>query len=314
MILVTIDELKGEKLDQIGSIAGTEVHLLRDNKAIPYEKIEILITYGLKKDWALIDFNNFKRLKWIQIFQTGIEQVPIKEIEQRNIKLTNVRNIYGSPISEYVMSIILYELREMQRFIQNKRLKRYDRTKLVDEASFKRIGIFGTGALGKEVAKKAQAFDMEVVGFNSDGRSIEYFDQIYTWNKKDEMIQQCDFIVLLLPLLDRTYHFIGEKEFNLMKKNAYVINVGRGPLIHEEALLKALSKNAIKGAALDVFDEEPLPKTSPLWEAEHLLLTPHISGKTKYFFDRSIAIFKENFRAYQRNHPLKFEIDFKKGY
>lgn len=314
MVLLTIDELQGEKMEEIRNIVGKDVYLLRGNEEIPYEDIEIMITYGIDEDWGLIDLDKLPNLKWIQVFQTGIEQVPIKEIEKRNIKLTNVRGIYGTPMSEYVMSLILYEIRDIERFIQNKKLKRYDRKELVDEVGNKTIGIFGTGAIGKEVAKKAQAFDMNVLGFNSNGRPVEHFDKTFTWKQKDELIKQCDFIVLLLPLIDETYHFLSEKEFKIMKENAYVINIGRGPLIHEEALLAALENDEIKGAALDVFYEEPLPETSPLWDAEKLIITPHLSGKTKYFFDRSIAIFKDNFKSFKENKALKFEIDFEKGY
>lgn len=314
MILLTIDELEGEKMNDIGNIAGKEVYLLRGKREIPYEEIEILITYGLEEDWELINFDHFKNLKWIQVFQTGIEQVPINEIEKRNIKLTNVRGIYNNPMAEYVMSIILYEIRDIGRFIQNKKLKKYDRRELVDEAVNKTVGIFGTGAIGKEVAKKAKAFDMRVLGFNSSARPVEHFDQTFTWDQKEELIEQCDFIVLLLPLMDQTYHFLSEKEFKLMKDNAYVINVGRGPLIDEEALMQALQNDDIKGAALDVFYEEPLQETSPLWEVDKLIITPHLSGKTKYFFDRSIAIFKDNYVSFKENKALKFEINFDRGY
>lgn len=314
MVLLTIDELQGEKMEKIQNIVGREVYLLRGNKEIPYEDIEIMITYGLDEDWELIDFNKLTKLKWVQVFQTGIEQVPINEIEKRNIRLTNVRGIYGTPMSEYVMSLILYEIREIERFNQNKKLKKYDRTKLVDEVDQKTIGIFGTGTIGKEVAKKAQVFNMNVLGFNTSGRPVKHFDETFTWDQKDELIKQCDFIVLLLPLIDQTYHFLAEKEFNMMKNDAYIINIGRGPLIKEEALLEALEHDEIKGAALDVFYEEPLPETSPLWDADKLILTPHLSGKTKYFFDRSIAIFKENYVDFLQEKPMKFEIDFVRGY
>jgi phosphoglycerate dehydrogenase-like enzyme len=312
LILITIDELQGDKRNQIEEITGGKAYLMYLDDNIPYDEIEIMISYGLKEDWATLD--EMPNLKWIQIFQTGIEHVPLDRINERNIALTNVRNIYGTPISEYVMSLILYETREINRFIENKKVKRYDREKLVDELGQKTIGIFGTGAVGKEVAKKAQAFDMNVSGFNTSGSPVEYFDETYTWDHRDELIRKCDFIILLLPLIDETYHFLSDKEFQMMKDNAYVINIGRGPLIKEEALLNALKYGEIKGAALDVFYEEPLPASSLLWEAENLILTPHLSGKTQYFFDRSIAIFKDNHKAYINNNPMLFEIDFVKGY
>jgi len=314
VILLTIDELKTEKIEEIKHIAGEEVYLLCGDKEIPYEDIKIIITYGIEEDWELINFNELPNLEWIQIFQTGIEKVPMDEIEKRGIKLTNVRNIYGKPMSEYVMSLILYDIREIGRFIQNKQQKKYYRDRLVDEVIGKTIGIFGTGVIGKEVAKKAQVFDMNVLGFNSNARDVEYFDKVYSWDDKEHLLQKCDYIVLLLPLTDTTYHFLSRKEFQLMKESAYVINIGRGPLVEENALLSALEKREIKGAALDVFYEEPLPENSLLWEAENLIITPHLSGKTKYFFDRSIEIFQENYKLFEEEKPLKFEIDFVKGY
>src|SRR5699024_3737611 len=215
VILLTIDELKTEKIEEIKHIAGEEVYLLRGDKEIPYEDIKIIITYGIEEDWELINFNELPNLEWIQIFQTGIEKVPMDEIEKRGIKLTNVRNIYGKPMSEYVMSLILYDIREIGRFIQNKQQKKYYRDRLVDEV------------IGKEVAKKAQVFDMNVLGFNSNARDVEYFDKVYSWDDKEHLLQKCDYIVLLLPLTDTTYHFLSRKEFQLMKESAYVINIGR---------------------------------------------------------------------------------------
>lgn len=314
MILLTIDELQESEIKDIEEVTGQEVILFTGKTDIPYEEIEIMITYGLKENWEALDLDKLKNLKWIQIFQTGIEQVPLKEIEKRGIKLTNVKDIYGQPMSEYVLSLILYELKDIARFIENKKLKKFDRTELLDEAGRKTIGIFGTGVIGQEVAKKAKAFNMEVLGFNSDGRPIDNFDKTFTWEQKEELLRRCDFIVLLLPLIDKTYHFLGENEFEVMKDSTYVINIGRGPLIKEEALLSALKERKIKGAVLDVFDEEPLPTSSLLWEAENLIITPHLSGKTKYFFERCIAIFKEHYASYKNSKPMKYEIDFKKGY
>src|SRR5699024_799486 len=198
-----------------------------------------------------------------------------------------------------------YQVREIGRFVENKKRKVYDRDQLVDEANRKTVGIFGTGLIGKEVARKAQAFDMNVVGFNTSGRPVTDFDKAYTWNQKREMIAECDFIVLLLPLAKDTGHMFGEKEFEGMKSDGYLINIGRGRHVKEKK---------IKGAAPDVFHKEPLPETSPLWETENIIITPHLSGKTKYFFERCIHIMGDNYKAFKENKPLTFEIDFDKGY
>src|SRR5699024_10613559 len=221
--------------------------MLRGDKEITYDDIKIMITYGIEKDWEFINVNEMPNLEWIKIFQTGIEKVPMDKIEKRGIKLTNVRNIYGKPMSEYVMSLILYDIREIDRFIKNKKQKKYYRDRLVDEVNGKTIGIFGTGVIGKEVAKKAQVFYINVLSFNSSESYVEYFDKVYSWDDKEYLLQKCDYIVLLLPLTDTTYHFLSRKEFQLMKESAYVINIGRGPLVEENALLSALEKREIKG-------------------------------------------------------------------
>src|SRR5699024_3657685 len=171
-----------------------------------------------------------------------------------------------------------------------------------------------TGVIGKEVAKKAQVFDMNVLGFNSSARDGEYFDKVYSWDDKEYLLQKCDYIVLLLPLTDTTYHILSLKEFQLMKESAYVINIGRGALVEENDVLSDLEKREIQGAVLDVCYEERLPENSLLWEAENLIITPHLYGKTKYFFDRSMEIFQENYKLFEEEKPLKFEIDFVKGY
>jgi len=312
LILITIDELYGSYSNSIANITGDIVYNLNNDKDIPFNKIDIMITYGSKKDWELLE--KLPNLKWIQVFQTGIESAPLKIIESKDITLTNVRDIYGAPMSEYAMSLILYQVREIGRFVKNKKYKIYDRTKLVDEANKKTLGIFGTGLIGKELAKKAQSFDMKVIGFNTSGKPVQFFDETYTWDKKNFMISKCDFIVLLLPLTQDTYHLFSEKEFEIMKENAYLINIGRGPLVKEKELVDALNTKKIKGAALDVFDEEPLPEDSLLWQAENLIITPHLSGKTKYFFERCITIFQENYQYYKKGKPLKFSVDFTKGY
>src|SRR5699024_2450403 len=144
------------------------------------------------KDWELINFNEMPNLEWIQIFQTGIEKVPMDEIEKRGIKLTNVRNIYGKPMSEYVMSLILYDIREIDRFIKNKKQKKYYRERCVDEEKGKAMGIVGAGVIGEEVAKKAQVFDRNVLGFNSNARDVESFDKVYAWDDKEYLLQNCD--------------------------------------------------------------------------------------------------------------------------
>lgn len=314
MLLITIDEMPEEYVNEIRQIVNMPVIVEGDldNTSHPLDQVEIMITYGFEVKKEILD--QMPSLKWIQVFQTGVEHVPFDEVGNRGIVLTNVRGIYGSPMSEYVMSIVLYITRDIPRFIRNKKLRNYDRAELVDEAKGKTIGIFGTGVIGQEVAKKAQAFDMRVLGFNSNGRPVDDFDQTYSWDKKEDMLKESDFVVLLLPLTDKTHRFIGEKELALMHEDAYLINIGRGPLICENALIKSVERGEIKGAALDVFDEEPLPESSPLWDVENIMITPHLSGKSVRFFERCNLILADHYSAFKENKKMKFQVDLNRGY
>lgn len=315
MLLITVFDMPEEQIARIKKITGMPVYVdpnLKKQDA-PLDKIEILITYGLENINAdLLD--RMPALKWIQVFQTGVEHIPLSEVHDRGILLTNVKGLYGKPMSEYVMSIVLYITRDIPRFVRNQKLHRYEREELVDEVNGKTMGIFGTGMIGQEVAKKAKAFDMKVLGFNTSGRPVPSFDAVYTWDSKEEMLQQCDFIVLLLPETEQTRNFISDKELKLMKNDAYLINIGRGPLVDENALICSLNKGEIRGAALDVFDIEPLPENSPLWDVDNILITPHLSGKSVRFFGRCIDIFESNFYAYQKEKEMKFQVDPDRGY
>lgn len=279
---------------------------------IPLEQIEVLITYGFDINNELL--NRLSSLRWVQVFQTGVEHIPMKELEKRNIILTNVRGIYGIPISEYVMSFILYFVRDMGRFMENQKLQIYHRDLLPDEANGKTIVILGAGTIGKEIAKKAKFFQMKVIGVNTTGSPVEGFDEMHTFDEMNLVFEQGDFVVALFPVTEKTYHCMTKDQFHLMKKSAYFFNLGRAELIVEEDLIECLQQGVIKGAVLDVFNEEPLPTSSPLWKVDHLYLTPHISGKTRLFFQRCIDIFDENYRSFQEEAPLNYIFDYQKGY
>lgn len=311
MILISVAELPEKYVLKIKEACGVEVYTSTDSD-IPKEDITVLGTYG--RDVTNENLSQYPNLKWIQIFQTGFDHVDLSVVRNQGVKIANIKGVYGSPMSEFVMSYLLYDIREIDRFIENQSKKSFARNQLVGELSDKTIGIFGTGMIGQEIARKAQAFDMTVCGFNSNGRKVENFDKGFSLEKKEQMIAACDYLVLVLPETPETDHFISTAELEIMKESAILINIGRGNAVDEDALVRSLKNKVIKGAVLDVFKEEPLPETSPLWEVENLLITPHLSGKTNRFFERLSERFIEHFQQSQAGQPLTFEIDLEKGY
>ena len=190
------------------------------------------------------------------------------------------------------------------------------------------LGVVGYGSIGREVGRLGQAFGMRVLALRRrSGRAEEGYvleatgdrdgaipDHFYQTQDLCEMLGACDYVVVALPSTPDTYHTIGEAELRAMKPNAYLVNIARGALVDEEALIRALDEGWIAGAGLDVFEQEPLPADSPLWDLENALLSPHVAGFTPHYDDRAVALFAWNLARYVAGEPLLNLVDKAKGY
>lgn len=315
MLLITIDELSKQQVDHLSRINQLMPARLESNlnhPSLPLEKVEILITYGfdVKKE----TLERMSSLRWIQVFQSGIDHIPLQEVNDRRIILTNVRGIHRIPMAEYVMSVVLYYTRNIERFVGDQRSHIWNRDELVDEAFGKTMAVFGAGTIGSAIADRAKGFGMHTIGVNTTGNKKESFDEMYTLSQKHDVLSRSDFVVLLLPVTTETHHCISKDEIIQMKNSAYLINIGRGQLVDTSALVSALKQKTIQGAVLDVFEEDPLPKEHPLWDLDNVLITPHLAAKTIRYLDRCIEKFKENFTQYAANEPMYNVIDTDKGY
>jgi len=313
LIQVTIPDLPFEIREQlVKKYDGVVYQSVNQLDATSKKKVEVLVSYGYDiTSEMLVDYPS---LKWVQIFQTGLHHLPLQELKKRNIVLTNVRGIYGIPISEYVLSFILYFVRDFERYRVNKINRIYERGNLPDEAGGKTLVILGAGTIGNAIAEMGKKIGMNVVGVNTTGKIKPFFDQMYSFDQRNEAIAQGDFVVCVFPVTEKTRESITKNELAFMKQSAYFMNIGRAELINEQHLIEHLHNNKIKGAVLDVFQQEPLPKTSPLWDLPNVYLTPHISGKTKNFFSRCLAYFDLNISAYKNSLPMTFVFDYDKGY
>jgi phosphoglycerate dehydrogenase-like enzyme len=315
LILCSIPRLTDKEKEQLSNIHHGSIHFVSDfeNAEVAWEEVKIFITFGYDINTSLL--KKLEALRWIHIFQTGIEHIPLKVIKDRNITLTHTKNIHGIPISEYVLSMILYTVRDLPRYLASKNSKYWDRREpFIEEANGKTAAIFGTGVIGKEIAKTLKSINLHIIGVNTTGHRIEHFDEVYSLQDKQLALIKSDFVVLIMPLTKDTYHCIGKEEFRIMKNNSYLINVGRGPLVDVDALIQALSTNQIKGAAIDVFEVEPLPVESPLWNLNNLFITPHIASLSNKYNERAIEEFESNYELFIQNKPLNYEITLNKAY
>ncbi len=274
---------------------------------------EVLAIFGNDFDSGILQ--RMPGLRMLQTFRAGVDNLPVKDLHNRGVIVCNVRGIQRNSVSEYVFGCILAASLNLFTFRENQRAGIWFRNVNRDELFQKTIGIIGAGSIGREVARKAKAFGMYTLGLNRSGNPAEYFDRMYSPAAVGELLAAGDFIVLALPLTDATRHFMDEEKFALMKPASCFINIARGRVTKETALINALKEKKIKTAILDVFEEEPLPANSVLWSMDNVILTPHIAWVSPYYVERAVEIFKHNLSVYlSGGHNYMNMVDLARGY
>jgi D-2-hydroxyacid dehydrogenase (NADP+) len=255
-----------------------------------------------------------KKLRWVQVGSAGVENYLFTELVNSQVLLTTTSGIHRTPVSEIVIAMMLAFCKRLDKFMRSQLEAKWE--KLVpDELAGKTLGLLGLGNIGMETAWKAKCLGMKVLALDKTPiRAPKYVDEVLGPEDLDHLLHKSDYFVITVPLTKETYHMIGEEELKLMKPDAYIINVARGAVIDNKALIKALKEKWITGAGLDVFEEEPLPKDSEFWKLENVILTPHVSGSTPHYTDRAVKIFCENLRRYLEGKPLINTVDKKAGY
>ena len=248
-------------------------------------------------------------VQWVQSTWAGV--TPLMKLNFRDYQLTGIKGIFGSQMAEYVFAYLLaHEIRIAGRF-EEQRVHNWDSAES-GSLRGKVLGVMGTGSIGRYLAKIALDFAMVPIGFNTRGSSVEPFEEVYCKRSTQAFLERCDHLVSVLPDTPATNNLLDTEAFSRMKDSAVLINVGRGNLINEKALCRALEGQQLAGAVLDVFREEPLPPDSFLWDAPNLKITGHIAAVSQ---PRDITrLFTENYRLFSAGEELRHLIDFVRGY
>jgi phosphoglycerate dehydrogenase-like enzyme len=256
-------------------------------------------------------------LRWVHSRSVGLERTLFPELIESSVTLTNGRGVFSASLGEFALAAILYFAKDLRRMIRNQVAGRWEPFDIVP-ISGQTVGIIGYGDIGRAVAARVRPMGMKVLAVkrhaSSSSGSDSLVDQLYTSERRLDMLPHCDYVVVSTPLTSETQAMIGEREFAAMKPNAVVINVGRGPVIEERALIQALVNARIRGAALDVFDQEPLPAGHPFYKLENVLLSPHCADHTPDWLDQAMLFFIEQFKRFRDGKPLMHVVDKKLGY
>lgn len=279
---------------------------------------EVVIAWSLRPEQLRVA----EKLRWIHSPAAAVHQLMFPELINSDIILTNSSEVHGGVVAEHVMALVFALAKRLPQAAHFQAKREWGQEALwlgrprpleVAEAT---LGLIGLGGIGRRVAKSASGFGMRVIAVREHAqRDVpDGVQQVFPSSELDQLLAQSDYVVLATPVTPGTLRLMNAARLAKMKPDAYLINVGRGPLIDEGALVQALRERKIGGAALDVFDEEPLPADSPLWGLENLFITPHIAGITEKLWERHYAFISENLRRYLKGEALLSVVDKKQGY
>jgi len=257
-----------------------------------------------------------KKLRWIHSMSAGVENILMPELLDCDAPLTNAKGVYRRSLAEFVIASILFFAKDLRRMVRNQAVRRWEPF-AVEEIHGRTVGIIGYGAIGSAVAERVHGLGMKVVALRKRPQFSDddpYVDQVFAPDQMADLLRLSDYVVLTAPLTMETRGMLGEAELGAMKRNAVLVNIGRGPLLDEAALARALREKRIRGAALDVFEHEPLPENHPYWELENVLLSPHCADHTATWLDESMQFFIDNFHRFQKGEPLLNIVSKELGY
>jgi len=258
------------------------------------------------------------QLRWIQATSAGVEDLLLPELNERRITLTNFSGVGAPNIAEHVVALILLFARGLKPLLERQAQHAWpdDRFALTTfELSGQVLGIVGMGDIGDEVARRAHALGMRVIGTQRHQEDPPpYVERLLLSDGLDELLTIADHVVLCLPLTSETRHTIGVDELKRMRRSAYLYNIGRGDLIDQDALVAALRSGDIAGAGLDVVTPEPLPADSPVWDLPNVVVTGHTAGHTPLYWDRGIELLVDNLHRFIAGEPLLNTVDTGAGY
>ncbi len=303
-----------ESLPEVKIIVGNSVDVFKQGAA----EARALFNWSGSLDLIKQVFGICPNLLWVHSRSVGLERTLFPEFVESPVILTNGLGVFSPALGEFVLAAILYFAKGFRRMIRNQDAGVWEPFD-VQPVAGSTVGIIGYGDIGRAVAARVQTLGMKVLAVKrhvpAQGAAPDpLVEQVFPPEHRVEMISRCDYIVVATPLTSETRGMIRAPEFAAMKPTAIVINVGRGPVIHEQELIGALSSKRIKGAALDVFDQEPLPQGHAFYKLDNVLLSPHCADNTPDWLEQSMELFLTQFERFRKGQALLNVVDKKLGY
>jgi D-2-hydroxyacid dehydrogenase (NADP+) len=261
-----------------------------------------------------------KKLRWIHSTAAAVHQLMSPELCSSDIIVTNARSVHGPVVAEHAIALMFALAKRVPNAVRYQQEHVWAQEQISyehphpSELAGSTLGLVGYGAIGAEIARRAVSLGMSLLIVRQHPERAGSAEQTFGLDRLDDVVSQADFLVLAAPVTDKTHHLLNAARLARMKPTAYIINVARGALIDEATLIDALRNRQIGGAGLDVFDHEPLPAESPLWDLDNVLMTPHTAATSDKMWERHYALIQENLRRYLAGEPLLGLVDKRVGY
>jgi phosphoglycerate dehydrogenase-like enzyme len=307
------------QLSLLKQLSGAKTVVGDSTELFAEEAFEASVLFNWSGSLALFQevFLRCPNLLWVHSRSVGLERTLFPELIESAVPLTNGAGVFSASLGEFVLGAILYFAKDFRRMIRNQMAGVWEAFD-VSWISGQTVGIIGYGDIGRAIAERLRPLGMKVLAVRRNVSSLQpedpLLEQIYGPERRLEMISRCDYVIVATPLTAETSGMIGEPEFVAMKPTAVVINVGRGPVIDEAAMIAALSSGRIKGAALDVFNQEPLPAGHPFYKLQNVLLSPHCADHTPDWLDNAMQFFIEQHERFRKGQPLLNIVNKRLGY
>jgi phosphoglycerate dehydrogenase-like enzyme len=272
---------------------------------------DVIITPTLP--WLPEALAKLESYRWLHFLSSGIEKIWSMPFDKTELLMSKSSGVNSAAMGEYAIGAMLYFAKQFGRFQRQARQGEWQRVWL-DELTSRTVTILGLGNVGGEVARRAQAFGMNVVGISRTARKVEHVNHVVTWDAMAPQLRCTDYLVVCLPLSESTKGIVGEELLALLKDGAVLIDISRGGVRDSKATLEALNRKKLSGAALDVFESQPLSKDSPFWRRDDVLVTPHVSGTTPFYLGRALGIFLSNVRLLEQENRLYTPVNLRLGY
>jgi phosphoglycerate dehydrogenase-like enzyme len=298
----------------LGDLPYAVVHSAADLAQAPRDAA-VLLHWSGKRDLLRAAFLAQSEVRWVHSRAAGLDTILFPELAASPVPLSNGTGVFSQSLGEFALAMMLYFAKDFARMRRNQAAQRWEQFEVAEVAG-QTVGIVGYGDIGRAVARRAHAMGMQVLALkrHAPAGGDPLVQQFFLPNELHAMLARCDYVAACAPLTPETRHMLSDAAFAAMKPGAVVINVGRGPVIDQAALLRALQGKKIKGAGLDVFEQEPIPAGDPIWAFENVFISAHTADRTCTWLDEAMRFFLSQYERFRNGQPLENIVDKHLGY